>query len=304
MDANDVYEKNSVLKEFVKTLEPDIADKDLQGFINDFLGVKEEHLEITPAVAENVPVKEDVSVVNQQNEVLIKLLKDAVFQFLEMKYQEEKANKKPIQESILAEVEVEDESDSFQLLEELGTMGISKIPTETIHVAEQNSRSTSKNRMVHSKYFVPLTLIGMFSIAAFLIVFLNNKSKDKYLNKGNEPRMNPTMVPISKDPILANSEGLERNAEFSSSNIILSSVRVPFSDRILGNEISSNVSFENQKSSEALGFINETDKNAKEGRFSPRKRKANLQVKRGGKRNAYKGKKTTQHEHVYFAEQD
>lgn len=114
MNLKDFLEENDIISEMVRTIEPDIADKELQQFINEFLGEKNENLEkktLENNLVENDIIKENENIISIQNEIkesaieksheevkvenemLRTIIKESVFLFLEKKFQEEKVNK-------------------------------------------------------------------------------------------------------------------------------------------------------------------------------------------------------------------
>lgn len=298
MDASDVFEKNSVLKEFVKTLEPDIADKELQGFINDFLGIKEDVKEVAVPIAEQKPEPATVNALNQQNQVLIDLLKEAVFQFLEKKYQEEKAYRKPLEQHQVEDVEKEGDVDSYQLVEELGSMGISKISPNAYQLTPPTIPNTLKKRPMKSSYFVAFSVLGMFLLLAFLIVIFNRTYKtDTTKAEGN------AMSPASAT-IFSNGTTAKKATEAT----VSSSLNRPVSPPTILNE-----SLPQQKVSENTRLPAKENKmraNAdnegltSEGSAAEPRSKNRFAPKKGVPHKATKAKKSTQHEQVYFAEQE
>ncbi|MBK7690148.1 MAG: hypothetical protein IPJ31_03180 [Bacteroidetes bacterium] len=298
MDAKDVYEKNSVLKEFVKTLEPDIADKELQGFINDFLGIKEEVKEVALPLSEPEPAPTTVNNLNQQNQVLIDLLKEAVFQFLEKKYQEEKAYRKPLEQHQVEDVEKEEDVDSYQLVEELGSMGISKISPDTYQLTPPTIPNTLKKHPVKSSYFIAFSVLGMFLLLAFLIVIFNRTyNTDTTKAEGNA--MSTASATVFPNDTTANK---------ATEATVSSSLNSPVSPPAILNE-----SLPKQKVSEITkppakeNKMRANDDNeglTSEGSAAEPRSKNRFAPKKGAPHKATKAKKSTQHEQVYFAEQE
>ncbi len=302
MDANDVYEKNSVLKEFVKTLEPDIADKDLQGFINDFLGIKEEIKEVVAPPAEKEPAPSDVKALNEQNQVLIQLLKEAVFQFLEKKYQEEKANRKPFEHNLIENVEKEDDADSYQLVEELGSMGISKISTDAFHASTPSNPHTHTKKSTKDKYFVVLSILGMLLLLAFLIVFFNTKYENVHSKDGGSA-LTPTSVNVVMD------DTATAKAQISAGPSVLPPTKtnaVSLPSIVKDGGVEKRESDRNvlQVKESSIRANTENMGLAKGKGGSERKLKNRIAPKKEGSRKFNKVKKSRQHENVYFAEQE
>lgn len=182
MSIHDIHDQNSILVDFVRTIQPDIADADLQHFVNDFLETDKKtdrldtHLSYTVLDNEAIKVADETVQSNaksQQQDLLMQVVKEAVLMFLEKKYQEEKEKKQ--QFSL-------DNSDLLHAPNELNSIPIVNVIQQPIKVPnyKEVTSDTEEKQVKHNpKWWALLSLFLSILLIALLFYHFTSDSRLK-----------------------------------------------------------------------------------------------------------------------------
>lgn len=94
MSSKPLLNNDTILHDFIRAMEPDISETDLQSFVSDFMS-NETKQNVILAQRSKAVLNENIAEPKAvQHEMLVRLVKEAVFHFLDTKYKESTATDK------------------------------------------------------------------------------------------------------------------------------------------------------------------------------------------------------------------